>query len=88
MQNKLTADLKMRLSPSASLDINQLMTVRQFCARYPWPSEAAMRAYILKADVLGIKGAFTRVGRRILVNPARFFELIQELNNEKSPNLK
>lgn len=63
---------------------SQLLTIRQFCSKYPWPSEAAMRAYVYKSNGLGIEDAFTRVGRRVLINPKKFFALIKQLD----PNFK
>lgn len=62
-------------------DTNQLLTIRQFCAAFPWPSESAMRAYVHRARELGIREAFNRVGRRVLVNPKIFFALITQLEN-------
>ena len=58
-----------------------LRTIKQFCEIHPWPSESAMRAYIYRADELGIAGAFFRVGRRVLVDPEKFFFLIKQIEN-------
>lgn len=61
---------------------HHLLTVKQFCTEYPWPSESAMRSYIFRANDLGMQKAFIRVGRRVLVNVNKFFELVQR--EEKS----
>lgn len=57
----------------------QWLTVRQFCERFPWPSESGMRAYVYRAAELGISDAFLRVGRRVLIAPTKFFTLIEQL---------
>jgi hypothetical protein len=59
---------------------NQYLTIRQFCASFPWPSESALRAYIYKSSELGISEAFIRVKRRVLIQPSTFFSLIRHLN--------
>jgi hypothetical protein len=46
-----------------------------------------MRAYIHRADELGIGEAFSRVGRRVLILPRKFFALIQGVN-ERVPSKK
>ena len=63
----------------------EFWTIRQFCEVHRWPSESAMRAYIHRADELGISEAFSRVGRRVLVLPKKFFALIQRVN-ERMPS--
>ncbi len=62
-----------------SLPQTPLITIRQFCGTYPWPSQAALRSYVFRASYLGLDDAFIRVRRRVLVNPARFFQLIKQL---------
>lgn len=61
----------------------QLVTVRQFCERFTYPSESALRAIILESSVNGFDKAFFRVGRRVLVNVPTFFQIIQEKNGGK-----
>ncbi len=56
----------------------QILTVRQFCTRFPWPSESAMRSYIYRAKELGFSEAFIRVNRRVLINSRKFFEIIDQ----------
>lgn len=65
-------------------EINQLLTIKQFCAIFPWPSESAMRSYIYRAQELGISDAFVRVGRRVLITPQRFFSLIQQVESRST----
>lgn len=65
-------------------DCKKLLTVKQFCATFPWPSESAMRSYIYRADVLGLSDAFVRVGRRVLITPQSFFSLIKQVESRSS----
>lgn len=66
---------------SGKAELDQLLTIRQFCKVFPWPSESALRAYIFRANDLGISDAFIRFGRRVLVDPKKFFMLIKQLHN-------
>lgn len=59
------------------------ITIKQFSYLFQWPSESAMRSYVFKADSLGIQSAFLKVGRRLLVNPKKFFQKIQEMNSKR-----
>ncbi len=69
---------------TSNSNMGQLLTIRQFCAKYPWPSESAMRSYIYRADVLGISEAFVRVGRRVLIMPNNFFLLIKQIEKKST----
>lgn len=60
-----------------SYSAHYFLTVKQFCTEYPWPSESAMRSYIFRANDLGMAKAFIRIGRRVLVDVNKFFELVQ-----------
>lgn len=59
-------------------DVPRILTVKQFCAENPWPTESAMRSYIFRAQELQMSEAFIRVGRRVLVNVNKFFNIIQK----------
>ena len=69
---------------SSEMGSSRLFTIKQFCSAFPWPSEAAMRAYVYRSDELGINEAFVRVGRRVLVDSKKFFNLIKQI--ESRPN--
>ena len=60
-----------------------LLTVRQFVAKHPWPSESALRAYIAGAPANGFSAAFKRVGRRVLVAEHDFFAVIDKLQQKE-----
>ncbi len=57
-----------------------LLTVKQFSSCYSWPSESAMRAYIFRASRYGLEDAFIRVGRRVLIDHLKFFQLLKDKN--------
>lgn len=64
---------------------NRLLTVRQFCAEYPWPSESALRAIILDAawGKNTFQNVFKRVGRRVLVDEQAFWKVIEDQQSQK-----
>jgi len=51
--------------------------VRGFCARYPWPTESALRSMISRAKKLGLTKAFLRINRRVLVDVDCFFNTLR-----------
>lgn len=80
MLNAVKTDREENRYNRVSSDRNheQWLTVRQFCEAFPWPSESAMRAYVYRAEEIGISDAFVRVGRRVLVSPSKFFTKIEQ----------
>lgn len=68
-------------SLDADADLSRLLTIKQFCAAFPWPTESAMRSYIFRAEELGLSSAFVRVRRRVLIMPQSFFSLIKQLES-------
>lgn len=83
MTNAIMENQDVNTTPrfTSTNDSDQLLTIRQFCVAFQWPSESAMRAYIYRAEELGISEAFVRVGRRVLVAPSRFFYLIKKVES-------
>jgi len=71
---------KEKIEPTRDNTINvpRLLTIKQFCSQFQWPSESGIRAYIYRADEYGLSKAFLRVGRRVLINVDIFFELIKQ----------
>ena len=53
--------------------ISQLLTIKQFCARHPWPTEPALRWLIFRAAENGFHRVIRRVGRRVLLDESEFF---------------
>jgi hypothetical protein len=65
------------------------ITLKDFAAKHPWPSEAALRAmyYVAKREDTGYLEAFAKVGRRLVINPDAFFAII-EIKNRRRPDEK
>ena len=59
------------------------ITVNIFCEKFSWPTESAMRSYILRSKKFGLCDAFLSVGRRVLILPNTFFRLIKEHKRKK-----
>ncbi len=55
----------------------KLITIKQFASQNPWPSESAIRAYRAGAPDNGFASAFVSVGRRVLVDSERFWEIVR-----------
>lgn len=55
---------------------NCWIPTKTFAQQVQWPSASALRSYAFKAKELGLEPAFLRVRRRLLINPAIFFEKI------------
>ncbi len=85
----------MKENPAPS---SEFLTVRQFSERFPAFSEGALRALIFdsqprhrivgarRAEIRpnGFGPAFLRVGRRVLIDPQKFFEIIRDRNAPRS----
>lgn len=87
MTHALAEDQHLRVDNNIALpntNLHQLLTIRQFCIAFPWPSESAMRAYVYRAGELGISEAFVRVNRRVLVDPSKFFFLIKQVDSRSN----
>lgn len=56
---------------------NQMLTIKQFAEKNPWPNETTMRNLFYKRRENGLEQAFVRIGRRIIVDEGKFFELIR-----------
>jgi hypothetical protein len=74
-------------SASSNSAIPVLSPVKQFSQRYPAFTEAAMRAIVFNADDRpstqgtipgnGFAPAIVRLGRRVLIDEAKFFDIIR-----------
>lgn len=72
------------------MQTNQVKTVTQFCNDNPAFTQAAMRGLIFKAEPritregpkpgngLIESGAIIRIGRRVLIDEAKFFEWVRQ----------
>ncbi len=64
--------------------MNELLTVKQFGEKFKWPTVSAMRGYIYRKESYGLEKAFFKVGKRVLVDPEIFFNLIRNLNESST----
>lgn len=60
--------------------MSDLLTVRQFAEKHPAFSQSALRYMRFDQDKNGFKDAFLNVGRRVLIDEARFFEIVRQQN--------
>ncbi|MCH7666119.1 MAG: hypothetical protein IH936_09370 [Acidobacteria bacterium] len=61
-----------------------LRTLRQFAQRHPAFTEASLRWLRFQEASNGFQTAFVMVGRRVLIDEGRFFEIVAEQNG-RSP---
>lgn len=47
---------------------------------HPWPPLGGLRHIIFNADTNGFAPAIRRIGRRVLIDEAKFFEIIEKRN--------
>ena len=57
--------------------------ISEFVKLYKWPTEPALRGYIHKAKEKGLEKAFVKFGRRVLIKPKTFFDLIEAHQESK-----
>ncbi|HEX5359670.1 MAG TPA: hypothetical protein VFW49_00995 [Fluviicoccus sp.] len=64
---------------------NQLSTVTQFCQRHPAFPEGGLRHYLFyrKQNGLEASGAVIKIGRKLLINEARFFDWVNTMGAAK-----
>ncbi len=72
----------MEQSAEARAEQTTYLTVKQFNEKHSWPPPGGLRHLIFYAETNGFKSAFKRVGRRVLIDEAEFFQCI-ERNNAK-----
>ncbi len=58
---------------------DNFLTVRQFCEKYPWPGESALRAIIFDAarKENNFQKAIVRIGRRVLISDKIFWQIVK-----------
>ena len=63
---------------------SQLYTVIQFAARHPAFTPGSLRWLIFNEQYNGLKasGAVKRLGRRVLIDEGRFFDWIEQLQDD------
>lgn len=64
-------------------DKSQLLTLEQFSEKNPWPTRSSLYTLYKNRVKNGLKDAFSKWGRRIIVDEELLFSLIKELSHEK-----
>ncbi len=64
--------------------VKNYLTVKQFAAKFPWPSESALRAIIQNASERGFDTAIKRFYRRVLIDPQEFFACLDRIQGSSS----
>ena len=60
--------------------ITVLLTIRQFSERHPAFPQGGLRALRFNQHSNGFAPAFVSVGRKVLIEEARFFEIVNQQN--------
>ncbi len=55
-----------------------LIPIKIFLKRYQWPSESSMKKLYFKRETNGLKDAFFKCGRRLLIDPKIFWDLVRK----------
>ncbi|MCU7801942.1 MAG: hypothetical protein KZQ96_02000 [Candidatus Thiodiazotropha sp. (ex Lucinoma borealis)] len=50
---------------------------------YDWPPIGGLRHIIFNTNTNGFAPAIMRVGRRVLIDPEKFWEVVEEQNNRE-----
>lgn len=61
----------------------RIWTFKQFAAYFAWPTYYGMRNFHAKRKEKGFEDAFLKVGKRVLIDVDKFWELIQEKQVKK-----
>jgi hypothetical protein len=61
-----------------------LLTVRQFCTKHPAFPVQGLYTLIFNETKNGLKesGAVLRIGRKVLIDPAKFFAWVRQINGQ------
>lgn len=58
----------------------RLIPLTEWNKYHSWPPQGGLRHLVFHAEGNGFKDAFVRVGRRVLIDEAKFFECIKHQN--------
>lgn len=59
---------------------NRLIPVPEWNQHHSWPPQGGLRHLIFNEKTNGFASAFKRVGRRVLIDEAEFFRIVNEQN--------
>jgi hypothetical protein len=60
--------------------IPRLIPVKDWPKFHPWPTVAGLRWLVFHAKTKGLDAAVVRVGHRVLIDEAKFFEWVRQQN--------
>jgi len=60
---------------------SRLVPVTDWNKHHPWPPVGGLRHIIFHADKNGFGPAIKRVGRRVLIDERKFFEIVEAQNS-------
>lgn len=66
-------------------DSNQktrLLTIAQFASEHPWPSQGGLRFLVFNEKKNNFHSVVKRVGKRVLIDERKFFQWVENLNEE------
>lgn len=63
-----------------NMETIRYLTIEQFSKKYPWPTNAALRALVYDAKINknNFQKAFVRVGRRVLIDVEEFWKCVDK----------
>lgn len=64
----------------------RLIPVPEWNKHHEWPPQGGLRHLIFHAETNGFASAFKRVGRRVLVDEAEFFQCVERQNSPVALN--
>ncbi len=65
------------------MSLPNLLTVSHFTQRYPAFPPGGLRYWIFNAEKNGLAPALRRVGRKVLIDEAAFFDWIEKQNAQR-----
>lgn len=63
--------------------VKNYLTVRQWVNEHPWPPIGGLRHLIFNAQTNGFNKVIRRVGRRVLIDEAAFFDWVNTQGAKK-----
>lgn len=73
----------MPVNNSFEQSISKLIPVTKWNEHFEWPPIGGLRHIIFHAETNGFAPAIKRVGRRVLIDPKKFWEIVEEQNNRE-----
>lgn len=69
-----------------STETTKLLTVNEFTQKHSWPPLGGLRHLIFNAETNGFDTVIRRVGRRVLLDEAAFFQWVDAQNEMGGDN--